>query len=75
MDFLVGLDSYGFPDLIENEQSHCKEEQSHGNYGNVALKEKVDMLLKGQSVIRGNGFSRNLKLRCLIKITVAVLNL
>lgn len=35
-----------FPGLIGNEESHCREEQGHGNYGNVALKEKVGVNLK-----------------------------
>lgn len=35
-----------FPGLIGNEESHCREEQGHGNYGNVALKKKVDVHLK-----------------------------
>lgn len=35
-----------FSGLIGNEESHCWEEWGHGNYGNVALKNKVDVRLK-----------------------------
>jgi len=36
-----------FPHLIGNEESRYREEQGHGNYGNVTLKKKVDVCLKG----------------------------
>lgn len=35
-----------FPGLIGNEESHWGEERGHGNYGNVALKKKINVQLK-----------------------------